>query len=155
MAATAILGTAAPAQASPVPSRPYQLVLQWGLRCLETPLETDGVNFLFQWPCHGGSHQKWTFEPASDGYYTIKSAYDEGCASGIGSSGQDVRNRPCRKTGDEVARQQWRLSEVEAGYYEISNLHTGLCLDILHGGNGSHAIQFECRHNANQLWALR
>ncbi|MCA2211400.1 RICIN domain-containing protein [Jidongwangia harbinensis] len=166
--AAVILGSAlTPAQAtsrwavaaSPAPGQPYQLVLEWGLRCLETPLESDGVDFLFQWPCHGGSHQGWTFEPvepAAAGYFQIVSQYDEGCVTGLGAGGADVRNQPCRRTaGERKSRQEWRLSPVRDGYYEIVNRYTGLCIDILHGGDGSHAVQYGCHRGGNQLWALR
>jgi hypothetical protein len=153
--APAPVARAADVGSGPTVGVPYQLVLEWGLRCLESPQETDGTDMLFQWPCHGGTHQKWEFEP--DGaYYKIFSVYDEGCVSGVGGIDSYVRTLPCRTTaGIKLDQQRWTVSYVRDSYYEIVNKATGLCIDILNGGNGSMAVQYTCHRGGNQLWALR
>ncbi|MFD4481692.1 RICIN domain-containing protein [Streptomyces sp. NPDC058471] len=126
----------------------YELVLEWGGRCLE---EWGGS--VYQWDCHGGDHQQWRFVSKGDGYYQIVNKRDGLCLDVYGGSpqnGTSVVGAGCH----EGKWQQWSLNFVGAARYELVARHSGRCLDIAHGGNGSKALQWDCHHGGNQRWYI-
>lgn len=132
------------------------MVLETGGRCLESPLHSDPTDAVFQWPCHGGSHQKWYLEYAADGYYLIRSEYDGDCLDVYNASAANGTSVIAWSGGCHGgANQQWRLAYVSNGYYELVARHSGKCLDMPPGGSGTYADQWQCHGGANQHWRLR
>ncbi|MFJ6930494.1 RICIN domain-containing protein [Streptomyces nigra] len=132
----------------------YQLVLKSGGRCLESPLQSDPTDAVFQWPCHSGSHQQWYLQSAGDGYVLIRSLYDGNCLDVVGTTnGAPVIAWSGGCHGD--TNQQWRLAYRGNGYYELVARHSAKCLDMPPGGNGTYAHQWQCHGGDNQQWQLR
>jgi galactose oxidase len=55
------------------------------------------------------------------------------------------------------ANQQWQLTALAGGYYQLAVMHSGQCLDIYGGATaaGTQAIQWPCSGGNNQQFTLR
>jgi len=68
------------------------------------------------------------------------------------SPGGAVIQWPC--TGG--ANQKWTFRTDSRGYYEIRNVHSGLCMDVAgFGSNGARIIQWPCNGATNQRWHIQ
>ncbi|HEX2144138.1 MAG TPA: RICIN domain-containing protein [Glycomyces sp.] len=66
--------------------------------------------------------------------------------------GAEVRQWTC----SDAVVQDWNLTPVGNGYYSISNVYSGLCLDNYNFGteSGAEVRQWTCLNNAAQQWAI-
>jgi len=52
--------------------------------------------------------------------------------------------------------QQWQLSSLGSGYYNLISRNSGQCLDVTSASTADHAtiIQYTCGGATNQQWSL-
>ncbi|WP_405093217.1 RICIN domain-containing protein [Micromonospora sp. NBC_01392] len=111
---------------------------------------------VVQWPCTGGSEQRWTLEKATAGYRLRPSHASTMCldvAGGATSAGANVLQWTCGSAANQV----WNLTYARDGYYRATPSHaTGMCLDVAGAatGPGGDIVQYTCNGYPNQLWKL-
>ncbi len=103
--------------------------------------------YLFQ--RHNGPNQQWEFEHQIDGTYKIKSLRHNRYLVG-GDAGKQLSV----SSGDE-ARARWSLQDRGSDRYSITNVSTGLVLDVEGNRAGNTPIISWPYHGGNnQLWRL-
>lgn len=116
-------------------------------RCLDAPAYANGTP-LVMWPCHGGTNQRFTFNPMNGEISNVETGLCLNVEGGVGNAGDRVVLWPCTGGSTTYANQAWRF---EGGQLVGMN---GLCLDVAGGstaGEGQ-AIVWPCHGGTNQLW---
>lgn len=141
-------------RASPTPNTSIKAVHSG--QCLDVygVSSADGANVI-QWPCHGGSNQKWELVPLEGGIFEIVAAHSGKCLDVFGASSVNEANViqwPCH--GE--TNQQWQLVPHGDGAFQIEAVHSGQCLDVSKASkaNAANVIQWPCHGGINQQWRL-
>jgi Ricin-type beta-trefoil lectin domain-like len=103
----------------------------------------------------GGNHQKWVFEDAGEGWYTVK-AYHSGLVLDVyGLSMQNGGNINQWTFANNNA-QKWRLMDVGGGYFEIISRNSSKSVDVYGGSldEGGNIVQWDYVGFDNQKWKL-
>ena len=119
--------------------------------CLSAVNTTEGAQ-LEQITCNSGSLQEWDITTEGSGFYmtnadTAMVADDSGSSNTAGGAVIDYA-----KNGG--SNQQWTFVPNGEGYFNIINVYSGLCLDVLDASTSSGALidQYTCNSGANQNW---
>ncbi|MDH6130220.1 RICIN domain-containing protein [Kitasatospora sp. GP82] len=108
---------------------------------------------IIQYTCDGGSNQRFTFKPASDGWYEIRTFAGK-CLDVKDHSPAD--GTPIiQYTCDGAFNQQFRLEEASDGRYEIETF-AGKCLDVKDHSPADRTpiIQYTCDDGSNQRFLI-
>lgn len=145
----------APQTTTPTPST-YTLAARHSGKLLDVynASTADGADVV-QWAANGQTNQRWRFQDAGGGYYTVVSANSGKCLDvygGTGATGDGVR--VAQWTCHGGTNQQWRLQDAGGGYTQLIARHSGKCLEVLNAGtnDGAQAVQWACDGGTNQHW---
>jgi alpha-galactosidase len=114
----------------------------------------DGADVV-QWAANGQTNQRWRFQDAGGGYYTVVSVNSGKCLDvygGTGATGDGVR--VAQWTCHSGTNQQWRIQDAGSGYVQLIARHSNKCLEVLNAGtnDGAQAVQWTCDGGTNQHW---
>ncbi|HEX4748755.1 MAG TPA: RICIN domain-containing protein [Bryobacteraceae bacterium] len=126
-------------------------------KCLDvTAISTSAGAPLQQWTCWGGDNQKFQFTPVQGGFeITAKNSGLQLDVAGGPSSTQDgtpVIQWPYWGGTNEI----WQIAPTTDGYYSITALNSGKCLDVtgISMSDGATVQQWSCWGGDNQKWQL-
>ena len=114
----------------------------------------DGADVV-QWTANGQANQRWRFQDAGAGYYTVISASSGKCLDVYGGAGAGADGvRVVQWTCNGGTNQQWRLQDLGTGYLQLVARHSGKCLDVLNSAttDGARVVQWTCGTGTNQQW---
>lgn len=130
---------------SPSPPTTFALVSAASGRCLDIPSSNtaNGTQPII-WDCHSSANQQWTVSGQ-----TIRGLGKCLDAAPNATAGTKAQIWDCHGG----TNQQWNLN----GNGTISNVQSGLCLDVNGGGssNGTQVILWNCHGGSNQVWTRR
>jgi arabinogalactan endo-1,4-beta-galactosidase len=149
---------AEPTDISPVNGEVYYVLNQLsGLQAdLNNNSTTAGDHILDNSRSFTNLSQRWAFTSLSSGIWTIANLSNLLCLDSAVSGGVTyVVQNACNGT----ATQQWVLKPAGDGYYAVSNMSTGLVMDLSQGSTaaGTALVQTALAGNAtqSQQWLLR
>jgi arabinogalactan endo-1,4-beta-galactosidase len=149
---------AEPTDISPINGEVYYAVNQLsGLQAdLNNNSTTAGDHILDDAPSFTSLSQRWAFNTLSAGIWTITNVANLFCLDSAASGGVTyVVQNACTGT----ATQQWTLTPAGNGYYTVSNVSTGLLMDLSQqaAAAGTILVQTSLSGNAtqSQQWLLR
>ncbi|MCW6006262.1 RICIN domain-containing protein [Micromonospora sp. CPCC 205371] len=145
----------APQSTTPTPAM-YTLAARHSGKLLDVynASTADGADVV-QWAANGQTNQRWRFQDAGGGYYTVVSANSGKCLDvygGTGATGDGVR--VAQWTCHGGTNQQWRIQDAGGGYMQLIARHSNKCLEVLNAGtnDGAQAVQWACDGGTNQHW---
>ncbi|WUW10852.1 RICIN domain-containing protein [Streptosporangium sp. NBC_01469] len=112
--------------------------------------QDDGAT-LSQQPWSGAENERWTAEPAGNGYYRFRSGNSGKCLNVQG--GSTVDNAAVIQTACGTANDLWKFASKGIGYQVVSA--SGKCLNVSGGTEvGNPLIQYTCSANGatNDTW---
>jgi hypothetical protein len=150
MVVVATAGVVAPPTAAQADSDWYRVQNAGSRKCLDHFAWSSRVH---QYPCNTQANQLWTWYqvPGRPDAWYIEATQSYGCieTAGAGNSAPLVL-RACR-SGRTSA--MWRWVHVRDGWYAITNVASGRCVDVPNGTTGDvQLVQYDCHHRAHQLW---
>ena len=114
----------------------------------------DGGAPILQWYCHGRDHQKFQIDAVGE-YYRLVAVHSGQVLDVPGSSTEEITGiiQWPWHGGDN---QLWKITPLDDGSYEISNVNSDLCLDVIYPSisAGETIIQYGCHGGDNQRWQL-
>ena len=128
-------------------------------KCLDVtggPSATESGVSLQQWTCVGGTNQEFELMPVTGGYkMTARHS----------SLQVEIRGGPTAKVNGTLIEQGhyaglssqiWTVKQTSEGYYSISSISSGACLDVraVSKLNGAPIQQWSCSGGANQQWSF-
>lgn len=136
----------------------YQIVNQASNSCIDdTAGGTSNGTILQQWLCYGGNvNQEWLFTAAGGGYYEVTTHNSANAAWNV----VNVGNTP--GTGMQLwgyggaSNEIFKPIPLSNGYYEFSDEHSGLCLNVPNGST-SNGLQLQidtCNGSASESFKL-
>jgi uncharacterized protein (DUF1800 family) len=134
----------------------YELVARHSGKCLDVSgVSMDDGAPVIQWTCNGGLNQRWTLQPAADGYYNVVAGHS-GKMLDVSGVSVDDGARVIQWPSNGGQNQQWLPQAVGGGYYTLTVRHSGKVLDIsgVSTDDGAPAIQWTPNGGANQQWLL-
>jgi mannan endo-1,4-beta-mannosidase len=140
------------------PASSGRLAAKHSGRCLDVrDGSTANRAVIQQWGCSSGAHQRFRFEPASDGFYQIVATHSGKC---LDVSEQSLALRAALVQWDcwGGANEQFRFEPAGQGYYRLVARHSVQCLALSGAStaNGAQLIQYECRNDiANDHFKFR
>jgi hypothetical protein len=119
-------------------------------RCLDVSADSrvDGGN-IQQWTCNGLGPQNFRVS----GGFTLTGQNSGKCVGTAGSApGSNVEQSTCNSSSP----QNWSIRNVGRGYYTLTNVDSGLCLDVSAGSKepGANVQQWTCNKLSPQIWHL-
>jgi hypothetical protein len=133
----------------------YLLIAKHSGKCLDMRNANlaDGERVM-QYTCHNGDNQKFNFQSAGSGYYSIHVGHSQKCIDQFGAvstPGGAVGQYQCHSGQN----QQW-LPSTSGGYYSLNVRHSSLNLDVVNGStaNGALLMQYYVHGGDNQLFTL-
>ncbi|MCX7634494.1 MAG: RICIN domain-containing protein [Syntrophales bacterium] len=140
-----------------LPERNVDIIAKHSGKCVDVAgvSISDGAN-IYQWPCHGGSNQKWRLVDRGEGFYEVRAAHSGKCLDVSGPSKDNAANvHQWRCHGGD--NQLWQFIPQGGGYYLITSKYSGKCLDVsgVSKDDGANIYQWDCHGGDNQLWKLR
>ncbi|MFF3438804.1 RICIN domain-containing protein [Streptosporangium sp. NPDC002721] len=145
----------APQTTVPTPAT-YTLTARHSAKLLDVnnAATTDGADIV-QWTANGQANQRWRFQDAGGGHYTVTSVSSGKCLDVYGGATATADGaRVVQWTCNGGTNQQWRLQDAGNGYVRLVARHSDKCLDVLNAGtaNGTQAVQWTCGTGTNQQW---
>ncbi|MCF7984592.1 MAG: RICIN domain-containing protein [Thiohalocapsa sp.] len=129
------------------PPSPVALTARHSGKCADVDSASmqDGASVL-QWTCTGGDHQRWVFEPAGAGYYTVTSVNSGLCLAVAGAS---------QANAAKVVQSICNGSHSQQITYDNGEMrfrHSGQCMDVSgqSAADGADIIQWPCNGQMNQ-----
>ncbi|MCF7989744.1 MAG: RICIN domain-containing protein [Thiohalocapsa sp.] len=129
------------------PPSPVTLTARHSGKCADVDSASmqDGASVL-QWTCTGGDHQRWVFEPAGAGYYTVTSVNSGLCLAVAGAS---------QANAAKVVQSICNGSHSQQITYDNGEMrfrHSGQCMDVSgqSAADGADIIQWPCNGQMNQ-----
>jgi hypothetical protein len=112
----------------------------------------DGAE-VAQFPCNGGTNQRWQARSVSGGYVQLVAQHSGRCldvAGGSTADGARVLQWACH-TG---TNQHWQLQDAGAGHLRLVARHSGKCLEVTDAStaDGARLRQWSCNGGTNQQW---
>jgi arabinogalactan endo-1,4-beta-galactosidase len=156
---------AEPTDITPINGQVYYVINQLsGLQVdLNNNSTTAGANIVQQPRTFTNTSQRWAFTtlpggPSPGESWQISNILNSLCLDSTTVSGVAyVVQNPC--SGNST--QQWILTPVSAGYYTLSNTHTGLLIDLYQGSTSAGTLLDQTALNSSgaptqsQQWLLR
>lgn len=144
-----------PQTTTPTPTT-YTLTARHSAKLLDVnnAATADGANVV-QWAANGQANQRWRFQDAGAGYYTVTSVNSGKCLDVSGGAGTTTDGaRVVQWTCNGGTNQQWRLQDVGDGQVQLVARHSNKCLDVLNAGltDGVQVVQWTCGTGTNQQW---
>ena len=140
----------------------YQFVNYNSGKCLDvTGRSTANGAVLQQWTCLSGSsasNQGWAFIPAArSGYYTVVNLNSNKCLDVTDRStanGAIIQQYTCNGGTNQEWYPRVAQNNPAATIYNLVNLNSGKCLDVLDRSTANGAIiqQYTCNGGTNQEW---
>jgi arabinogalactan endo-1,4-beta-galactosidase len=143
---------AEPTDITPINGEVYYVLNQSsGLQADTNGAQTAGSQISQQTRSFTSLGQRWAFTMLSGGSWKISNVSDQLCLDGAG--GATIGQNAC----NDGATQQWLLASTGDGYYSISNVGTGLLVDVASSSAGAALDQTALAGNAtqSQQWLLR
>jgi hypothetical protein len=141
----------------PLPGTWVNVVSKNSGKCLDvTGASTAPGTPLLQWTCWGGDNQKFQFSPVQGGFeITAKHSGLQLDVTGGPAAIQDgvrIIQWPYWGGTNEI----WQVTPTSDGYYSITPLSSGKCLDVAGASvaDGAPVIQWSCWGGDNQKWQL-
>jgi hypothetical protein len=114
-----------------------------------------------QWGYVGATNQHWQLTALGGGFYRI-TAVHSGFVLQVAGGAQDQQLNGAKIVQapwwENDYSQQWQLTQVVPGYYQLQNLNSGKCLDVEGGpvavADGAAAQQWDWYGGDNQKWRL-
>jgi hypothetical protein len=115
---------------------------------------SDGGNVVQQ-TYAGGNNQKWVFEDAGEGLYTIR-AFHSNLVLDVYGLSMDNGGNVNQWTSFNNNAQKWRLVDVGDGYFEIVSRNSSKAVDVYGGSldEGGNIVQWDYVGFDNQKWKL-
>jgi hypothetical protein len=103
----------------------------------------------------GGNNQKWVFEDAGEGLYTIR-AYHSGLVLDVYGLSMQNGGNINQWTNFNNNAQKWRLVDVGGGYFEMISRNSSKSVDVYGGSldEGGNIVQWDYVGFDNQKWRL-
>ncbi|MDR3606672.1 MAG: RICIN domain-containing protein [Oligoflexia bacterium] len=128
--------------------------------CVDVPDASTSAGALMQiYSCNSTRAQSFSMAPAQ----TVRPLINENSGLCLTAPDSNERTQMVQKACDGTTAQQWSFEAAALGaspsgssYYQIRNIGTGMCLDVLGFGtsNGTILDQWPCTQNNNQLWKV-
>lgn len=132
----------------PTPLAPaIQLVARSTGKCVAVPGAATGNGIVLQQQtCSGAPHQRFSLQPAADGFYRLVASHSGKC---IEVKDQSYALDALIQQADcsNGAHQQIRVEPTDSGYYRIIFRSSNQCLRVLGGSTAENASlsQFDCK----------
>jgi len=145
----------APAPAPGIPSSWANIISKSSGKCLDVAgISTAALAPMQQWACWGGDNQKFLFSPVEGGYeITAKNSGLQLDVYGLSTSdGAAVIQYPFWGGANEI----WQVIPTSDGYYSLTPVHSGKCLNISgsSGADGALTEQSTCSGIDSEKWSL-
>ncbi|MEU3164796.1 alpha-galactosidase [Streptosporangium sp. NPDC006930] len=145
----------APQTTTPTPTT-YTMTARHSSKSLDVnnAATTDGANIV-QWTANGQANQRWRFQDAGGGYYTVTSVSSGKCLDVYGGATATANGaRVVQWACNGGTNQQWRFQDAGNGYVRLVARHSDKCLDVLNAGtaDGVQVVQWTCGTGTNQQW---
>ena len=116
----------------------------------------DGTNAGL-WSDLNNTCQRWHFKQLTGGYYSIHPDENTTSTLEVAQASNDIGANVQIWNGNGGANQQFELSAVAAGAFNIIARHSGLCLtlDADNIGDGTNLVQANCSGMASQVFNIR
>jgi arabinogalactan endo-1,4-beta-galactosidase len=141
-----------PTDITPINGEMYYVLNQSsGLQADTNGAQTSGSSISQQLRNFTSLGQRWAFTALAGGSWKISNVSDQLCLDGAG--GTTIAQNTC----DDVATQQWLLGSTGDGYYSLTNVGTGLLVDVASSSSGAALDQTALAGNPtqSQQWLLR
>jgi arabinogalactan endo-1,4-beta-galactosidase len=141
-----------PTDITPINGEMYYVLNQSsGLQADTNGAQTSGSSISQQQRSFTSLGQRWAFTALTGGSWKISNVSDQLCFDGAG--GTTIAQNTC----DGAATQQWLLGSTGDGYYAITNVGTGLLVDVASSSSGAALDQTALAGNPtqSQQWLLR
>jgi Ricin-type beta-trefoil lectin domain len=113
---------------------------------------SDGAETA-QYPCNGGTNQRWQLRSVGGGYVQLVAQHSGKCldVSGVSTAdGARVLQWACHSG----TNQHWQLQDAGAGFLRLVARHSGKCLEVTGAStaDGARLQQWSCNGGTNQQW---
>ncbi|MEV0595498.1 RICIN domain-containing protein [Nonomuraea cavernae] len=119
--------------------------------CLDVPSSSTSDGTVIQlYTCNNTGAQRFTFQPATDGFYRILNQTSGKCLDVGGKLDElnaPVRQMTCASTLVAAPNQQFRLEPTDSGYYRVIPRHSIMCFRMKDGSTAirTQLTQYDCK----------